>query len=283
MREQNGCHPPMVTCVMKGGLGNQLFQIFATAAYALKYNRIFVLPNYQGMMGIDGTSKRPSYWNTLFSKLNSYIKPTSATVTLKESNCHTYSNIPAYNNNICLDGYFQHLKYFNTYSDRIIHLIGIRDFQKEIREKHIIKDSISLHFRIGDYTASSGYHNILSIHHYIKGLDTIITKTNKNNWRVVYCCEDQDLAKVNEMVRDLQLKFPNLKFERINNNLADWQQMLYMSCCQHNVIANSTFSWWSAYFNMNPNKIVCYPSRWFGDNRDVSGIFDGLGWDRISV
>ena len=40
--------------------------------------------------------------------------------------------------------------------------------------------------------------------------------------------------------------------------------MLMMSCCTHNIIANSSFSWWGAYFNSNKEKIICRPEKWFG-------------------
>ena len=56
----------------------------------------------------------------------------------------------------------------------------------------------------------------------------------------------------------------DIQFHFVRDTIADWQQMLLMSVCDHNIIANSTFSWWGAYFNTNPQKVVCYPSVWFG-------------------
>jgi len=60
--------------------------------------------------------------------------------------------------------------------------------------------------------------------------------------------------------------------------------MLMMSLCQHNIIPNSTFSWWGAYFNSNTEKIVCYPDVWFGpavSKRIVDDLFPE-SWTKIS-
>jgi hypothetical protein len=59
-------------------------------------------------------------------------------------------------------------------------------------------------------------------------------------------------------------KFPDISFHKANDEMEDWEQLLLMSCSDHNIIANSTFSWWAAYMNLNPDKVVCYPSMWFG-------------------
>jgi hypothetical protein len=46
--------------------------------------------------------------------------------------------------------------------------------------------------------------------------------------------------------------------------LEDWEELLCMSCCDHHIISNSTFSWWGAYVNPSIEKMVCYPLSWFG-------------------
>jgi len=80
----------------------------------------------------------------------------------------------------------------------------------------------------------------------------------------MYFCEDNDIDDVDRIVNELKKNFPLLTFVRGENKLADWEQMLLMSCCHHNIIANSSFSWWAAYLNSWCDKTVCYPSVWFG-------------------
>jgi len=266
---------PLVSCIIEGGLGNQLFQIFATMEYAFKHNISFYLPNFKGMMGNDSISHRPPYWNTFFKNLQQYIRDErlmNITVNYNEKEYFIYSEIPYFENyNIRLKGYFQNVKYFSEYSEKIIEKIGIRDFQKDIGDKYDFTNTISLHFRIGDYKSSS-LHLITGIQYYINSLQKIISLTDKDNYIIKYCHEDQDTILVNSRVNILRKQFPGLTFERVDNTLNDWQQMLYMSLCDHNVIANSTFSWWSAYLNRNKNKIVCMPDKWLTDSFDISGL-----------
>jgi hypothetical protein len=76
----------------------------------------------------------------------------------------------------------------------------------------------------------------------------------------------------------------DIQFHFVRDTIADWQQILLMSVCYHNIIANSTFSWWGAYFNDNSNKIICYPSKWFGVsiNHNVNDLFPPE-WNKIVI
>ena len=72
---------------------------------------------------------------------------------------------------------------------------------------------------------------------------------------------------------------------KVDDNLPDYEQLLVMSCCQHNIISNSTFSWWGAYLNDHPDKTVCYPSVWFGDGYPSHQHFSMMpeGWIQIQA
>lgn len=81
----------------------------------------------------------------------------------------------------------------------------------------------------------------------------------------------------------MQEQFKNVTFVPIHTEINDYEQVLMMSLCQHNIIANSSFSWWGAYFNTNPDKIVCYPEKWFGPtqgNKKMDDLFPE-SWVRI--
>ena len=75
--------------------------------------------------------------------------------------------------------------------------------------------------------------------------------------------EDNDI--IYNKIIEFKKIYPDIDFIQVSHELQDWEQMLQMSLCHHNIIANSTFSWWGAYFNSSfDDKIVCYPKKWFG-------------------
>jgi hypothetical protein len=67
---------------------------------------------------------------------------------------------------------------------------------------------------------------------------------------------------VDEAINFLKTAFPLIQFIEIDNNTSDWKQLLIMSQCVDNIIANSSFSWFGAFFNVKNNSRVVYPSKW---------------------
>jgi hypothetical protein len=142
-----------------------------------------------------------------------------------------------------------------------------------------------MHFRIGDYKKYPQVYPILSQQYYSNSISFILDQVTNKPKEVLYFCEEEDLEDITKIIVILQEQFPFLNFVRVNPLLEDWEQLLLMSLCQYNIIANSTFSWWGGYLNNSPNKLVCYPCQWFQPNsgHDTSDLFPEKGWVQISV
>ena len=266
------------TCILMGGLGNQLFQIFTTMSYAFESNRKFFF-KYSEML-----DKRITYWDTFLNNIKPFTVKEyqhSQFIQLHESPNFLYYPIPKMidaKESILLNGYFQSYKYFENYYHNICRIIKLNEQKQNIKVEFseiAFENTCSMHFRIGDYKPLPECHPILSYDYYERSIQYILTNRKKENHtknddlidvhlKILYFCEKVDNEEVLIKINRLQNVFPNCKFIKIEDTITEWKQLLIMSLCSHNIIANSTFSWWGAYFNDDTNKIVCYPDIWFG-------------------
>ena len=302
---------PIISCNIMGGLGNQLFQIMTTMAYAIRNKCVFMFPYDTKVMN------RYTYWSSFLSSLKRFTTDNAQNKFKNMDLCHYfpkhyephfhYSAIPVFGKNYYLQGYFQSYKYFDEEKNSIFKIIRLEDnqklvksefshyFDKEEKEKENTIN-ISMHFRLGDYKMLPNYHPVLPIEYYRKSIEYLFLKLPENTrFRILYCCEENDNDIVLQNIQYLKDCFGGvsyaykykdmLEFVKVSDDICDWKQMIIMSLCEHHIIANSTFSWWSAYFNIDNDKIVCYPSIWFGNNLQQNNVNDMYPtfWTRIDV
>ena len=260
----------MITCALMGGLGNQLFQIFTTISCAIESENNYKFTNTVILFG--GT--RHTYWDSFLSELKSKTTGMFPAMTRIKEASFEYNDIDLdeiRGKNIMLSGYFQSYKYFEKNYNMICKIIMLHNKKMDVLLKtdyttEILLNTISLHFRMGDYKTLQHMHPIMNLEYYATALTYIDTNLdNEESFQVLYFCEDSDIAEVTDIIYDLETIFPQFTFVRCNDTLQDWEQMLIMSLCGHNIIANSTFSWWGAHLNDNKDKMVCYPKLWFGE------------------
>ena len=269
----------MITCNLMGGLGNQIFQIFATISYAIKSRNKFQFTD-RDQLGGGGSTLRYTFWNSFFSNLKPFLTSNFPHLHVMREKGFPYNELfvlEMMNRDVLLHGYFQSYKYFQDNYATICKMIGLEKMKTNLLEKiNLVNDdkTISMHFRLGDYKKIQDFHPIATYEYYERALSHIQKLKPHDDFSVYFFCEDEDLDDVQVKIDKLIQRFPRYRFIRGENTLADWQQMLFMSCCHHNIIANSSFSWWGAYFNSHADKIVCYPSVWFGEkaNNDTRDL-----------
>jgi hypothetical protein len=260
------------TVEIMGGLGNQLFQIFALLAHCLHYK----LPFYFSTVPIQHGQRKQTYWHTpLLKSLQPFVKASPSSTTpprlLREQGFH-YQPIPFYDHghvepiHVKLFGYFQSYKYFQAQKEQIYKLLRIKQTQDLIKEKTKTSytNLIAVHFRVGDYVQLPNHHPLMPLEYYTQALNQFLqdqspalcetleqAKQIQSTWNVLYFCEKNDQAYVEkQFIKPLQ-SHPQFQgkfhFQCIDHQLADWEQLIVMSLCQYHIIANSTFSWWGAY------------------------------------
>jgi hypothetical protein len=290
-----------ISAYIMGGLGNQLFQIFAAIATSIRQNKLFI---FQYSIDSPSITPRPTYWHNFLFHLQKYTTKDNQYISngyiqkfpLCRIDNHNYIEIPNKNTNMLLFGFFQTYKYFIDYFDDIKKLMRFDSIKQDIKKefnKYFINNfiTVSIHFRFSDYKKLTGTYELLNANYYIKAVNNVLVRDLNKNIRFLYFFEEEDKEDVDEIIK--KIKFftftqdqYNIEHKIIDHNIPDWKQMILMSCCNHNIIANSTFSYWGALFNEYNYKIVCYPDKWFGHKEPIrqKSMFDMFPskWDSIN-
>jgi GR25 family glycosyltransferase involved in LPS biosynthesis len=240
-----------IKCILRGQLGNELFEIANAYYLSKKYGKYLILEGEKY-----GNNK--VYHNINDHKIT---KKRNKKIIINEPDKYEPIILDR-DKNIILDGYYQCEKYFDEIKDEILELFQLNDkdtlYLNELIKKYDINDnSISLHIRRGDYLDKNNKQlfSLIPLFYY----EQCIKYFGINKRYIIFSNEIEWCVK-----QDLFKNLPNKTFVHEK----DYIELFLMSKCNDNIIANSTFSWWGAYLNKNNNKKVLIPNRWFNINDD---------------
>lgn len=147
-------------------------------------------------------------------------------------------------------------------------------FFSETKKKMEECNSVALHIRRGDYVWNPKVTNgTMPLSYYEEAADFIASKAHSPTFFVF--SDDLSWAKEN-------LKIPyQMEFVTHPTDARDWEELFLMAACKHQIIANSSFSWWGAWLNQNPAKTVCAPKRWFADESKNTRDVVPAEWQRF--
>lgn len=172
---------------------------------------------------------------------------------------HFYPSLLKKKSFVYLDGYYQSYKYFNSIRNVLLNDFVLKNGYSTAAK--IVKDeiedtdqSIAIHVRRGDYVSTcKDWNGLCGVEYYKKGVEAI--RASYSNVKLFIFSDDIQWAQEN-------LKFADSVVFVSSPVLNSVEELVLMSLCKHQIIANSTFSWWAAWLNQNVKKIVIAPSRW---------------------
>lgn len=175
-----------------------------------------------------------------------------------------------------LSGYWQSEKYFAAVEAQIRADFVFRQpligQNAELARQMEAVNSVSLHVRRGDYASNpktTASHGLCSLDYYRGAIQYIGGRVRQPQFFIF----SDDIEWV---INNLDVKFPCVYVQN-NTGAGSYNDMRLMSMCRNHIIANSSFSWWGAWLNDKPNKIVVAPRKWFANNNDTKDLFPS-GW-----
>jgi hypothetical protein len=268
-----------------GGLGNQLFQYAAARALALKHGvevkvdttvldkdtkgiytqRKFELNAFAANIQIANENEIKPFlkrYNKKFIRNLQFLLPNLfSTLYVKENGSRFNAGFLEWPANTYMDGFWQSELYFKFYEEEIRTDLEfnstIKSKNKLLNEEINSCNSVSLHVRRGDYVSlptANQFHGLCSLDYYTEAVKIIADKTG--DMEIFVFSDDLPWCKQN-----LKFNFP-IRFIDTSDAYSD---MYLMTQCKHNIIANSSFSWWGAWLNSNKDKVVVAPKKWFNE------------------
>ena len=257
----------MIIVKIMGGLGNQMFQYAIAKSIAVRNKDNFklditfyskqTLRKYElNLLDIDEVLvNKKSFFSKVTSKFRFLTK-----IYYMERKIAEYDSNVFNKKNVILDGYWQNEKYFKDIRGKIL-----QDFtpvsslsNKANYYLNSIKNSnsVSVHVRRADYIENintNANHGVCGLSYYKKAFKYLNNKTDN----VTFFIFSDDISWCKKVFRFLERK---VFVEDTKSTIDDLE---LMKNCKHNIIANSTFSWWGAWLNQNEQKIVIAPKKWF--------------------
>jgi hypothetical protein len=278
----------MIIAKLIGGLGNQMFQYAAGRYLAhlhqtdLLVDNSFLLQNPNGaytkrelelsvfnldlkIATLDDIEKFNIAGANKYSRaLHRHLPFLFNNIYAAESGIHYQKEFLNYPKNTYLDGFWQSERYFKPIESVLLKEFTPKENLNSENQNWLNKinncESVSLHIRRGDYISNKNaqqHHGNLGIDYYKNALNLI--KEVYKNTEVFIFSDDLEWCKANLKLEEV------VHYVDANQHQNFHLDMYLMSRCKHNVIANSSFSWWAAWLNQNINKIVVAPANWYAD------------------
>jgi len=292
----------MIVSAILGGIGNQMFQYAAARALAADRDASLLLDlsgfqNYalhqgyelQRVFGIDhsavtvqqvkdvfGWRGRPLVRKVLKRKLFSSIRGQQVAI---EPHFQYWPELHSKSEPIYMMGYWQSERYFKKHDFQIRSGFTFRapllGSNLELVSAMSDGESVSLHVRRGDYVSDRRTRKIMStcsIAYYRQAVIQMGALVRNPTYYVF--SDDMDWVRRN-------LSFlPAPIYVQHNRGVDSYIDMQLMSSCKHNIIGNSSFSWWGAWLNSNPEKVVIAPKNWFCDGTNDEDLIPE-NWSRL--